>query len=82
MWLHASGRDVRLKGGGLFPPNEAPKALEATSAYCGLAGAGWGWDGDWMWASRKRWGTRGPCCQTGSSCTERGPPSVVGGGVD
>lgn len=27
-------------------------------------------------------GTRGPRCQTGCSCTEKGPPSAVGGGVD
>lgn len=25
MWPHASGRDVRMKGGGLFPPNEASR---------------------------------------------------------
>lgn len=75
-------KDERGRWGSLLPPNEASglwkqhppivASLElggdGTGTVCGRVGRGGG--------------RGGPCCQTGSSCMERGPPSVVGGGVD
>lgn len=69
-------------GGGLFPPTEASglwKQHPPIVAGLELGGDGMGTGYGQVGGGG---GMRGPRCQTGSSCIERGPPSVVGGGVD